>query len=113
MTIETNVNVVASFVGGRIAINDLARTLIAPLNAKRIRFDVSLDCDTDTHCIELYDALTGGQLIGFLDREFTGVMIRNRDFYTMERTAIFQDDIYAIIAIGNTPYDIIVTEYLG
>lgn len=113
MTIKTNVNVVDSFVGGAITLNDATRVLIAPANARRIRFDASLDCDIATHCIKLFDSLTGGQFIGILDREFTGVMIRNRDFYTMDKNTIFRGDIFAIIDAGATPYDILVTEYIG
>lgn len=113
MTIDTNVNTVKSFVGGSKPVNDATRVIVAPANSRRIRIDFSLDCDILTHCVELYDSVTGGQLIGLLDREFTGVMIRDNNFYTMDKNTIYRGDIYAIIAIGATPYDINVVEYIG
>lgn len=116
MSIDTNVNTVESFVGSRIQINDATRTNIAPSNANRIRIDVSLDCDIETHCIELFDASMGGNLIGVLDREFSAipaVIIRDRSVYTMDKNTIHRGDIWAIITDGTTPYDIIVTEYIG
>ncbi len=113
MTIGTNINIVESFIGGVHTLNDSTRVNIAPANAKRVRFDVYLSGDILTHCIELYDASTGGQLIGILDREFTGVMIRDNYFYSMEKDAIYTGDIYAIIAIGTSTFDINVTEYIG
>lgn len=113
MTIGTNVNTIESFIGGSISINDTTRTNIAPENLLRIRLDVSLDCDILTNCIKLYDAETDGQLIGLLDRNFTGVMIRNRDFFTIDKNAIYQGDIWAIIEAGQTSYDLVVVEYIG
>lgn len=113
MTIETTINTVESFIGGSHTLNDTTRVLIAPENDRRIRFDAYLDADILIHSIELYDALTGGNLIGTLDRDFTGVMIRDHRFYTMDKNAISQKDIYAIIASGPSPYDILATEYLG
>jgi len=113
MTIFTNINAVDTFVGGAITINDTTRVNIAPANSQRIRLDITLGCDTLTHCIELYDAATDGNLIAVLDREFTGVMIRDHRFYTMDKNAIYQGDIFAIIGVGPTPYDINVTEVIG
>jgi len=113
LTIETNINRVESFIDGPHILNDTTRVLIAPANDRRIRFDAYLDADILSHSIELYDAATGGNLIGTLDREFTGVMIRDNRFFSMDIKAISQKDIYAIIATGPSPYDILATEYIG
>lgn len=109
----TTINIVTSFVGGSITINNSTRTNIAPENEGRIRLDISLDCDDDDHCIKFYDAETGGQFIGLLDRLFVGVMIRNRDFFTMDKNAIYQGDVWAFIEDGATDYDILVTEFIA
>ncbi len=113
MTVFTTFNPLESIIGGPHTINDTTRVNVAPENLKRLRVDAYFSGDIITHCVELYDALTGGNLIGILDREFTGVMIRDNTFYSMDKNAIYQGDIYAIIAIGATPYDINVTEYIG
>jgi len=113
MAIGTNVNTIRNNIGGRHELNDITRVNIAPTNTDRVRIDIMLDCDLLTHCIEVYDAETDGQLIAILDREFQGVMIRNRDFYTMDINAIIRGDLWAIITDGPSPYDIVAIEYTG